>query len=180
MKLSEIGEHGLIKRIAQRFPTLSKKIVCGIGDDCAVIDGEEEYELLTIDSQIENIHFLFHDISPEDLGYKALAVNLSDIASMGGIPRYALVSMALPVNLEVAWIDRFYDGMQKLASEYNVYIVGGNLAKSEGSIFIDICVQGMVQKDHLKTRTGAQVGDIVCVTGNLGDSRGALRLIQDK
>src|SRR6202022_2049473 len=106
--------------------------------------------------------------------------NISDIAAKGGFPTFAFLSFALPKNLSVSWVDSFFNGFQILADKYNIILAGGNTCTTPGPIFIDICLMGEVQKKFLKLRSGAKLGDIICVTGTLGDSRGGLKLILEK
>src|SRR5476649_2716019 len=116
MKISEVGEFVLIEKITQQLSQVLPENITGIGDDCAVISQENGQSLLvTTDMLVENTHFLKHETSPEDLGYKTLAVNLSDIAAMGGTPKYAFLSMALPDNLSEEWVFAFISGFKELA-----------------------------------------------------------------
>ena len=130
MKLSEVGEFNLIEKITQKFTQELPTGVVGIGDDCAVIPQENGRSLLvTTDMLVENTHFLKHETSPEDLGYKTLAVNLSDIAGMGGTPKYAFLSMALPDNLSEEWVVAFLDGFRELALSTGTLLLGGDTTK---------------------------------------------------
>ena len=177
MKLQDLGEFNLIERIRPRFAHTTKDTL-GIGDDCAVISlSEDRVQLVTTDMLIENIHFLRDRISPEDLGHKSFAVNLSDIAAMGGTPTGAFLSLALPGDIEVDWCDAFFDGIHALATEYNCPLLGGDTTKTKQNIAINFTVLGEMDTAHVKYRSDAQVGDIIAVTGTLGDSAGGLRLI---
>jgi thiamine-monophosphate kinase len=174
MRLFDIGEFGLIARIARRLPTPGEGVVVGIGDDTAALRVSGDRLLLaTCDIQLEGHHFLRDKIAPQQLGRKALAINLSDIASMGGRPRYALVSLGLPKDLAVAWVDALYDGLQEEAARFSTSIVGGNITGSP-LILVDITLLGEVEEERLLRRSGARVGDRLLVTGTLGASGAGL------
>ncbi|MFH0840330.1 MAG: thiamine-phosphate kinase [Candidatus Omnitrophota bacterium] len=147
-----------------------KRAVLGIGDDCAVINHtKDKYLLLTIDMLIEGVHFDLENAGPKRVGRKALAVSLSDIAAMGGVPKYCLVSVGLPPNMPVKVVDDFYAGFLKLAKEYGVELIGGDTNRAERFI-CDVCVVGEVEKRRLVKRSGAKIGDNIYVTGRLGGS----------
>ncbi|MEA3345061.1 MAG: thiamine-phosphate kinase [Chloroflexota bacterium] len=178
MLVSDLGEFGLIDRVAEGLPSPSEKVVVGIGDDVAVLRTDEEnYLLATCDIQVEGVHFLRERISPYQLGRKAAAINLSDIAAMGGVPTYMLVSLAMPSQTEVSFIDELYRGLQDEVDAADAEIVGGNMARLPDRFMIDILLLGWVEPDHLLVRSGAQVGDQVCATGVLGDSAAGLALL---
>lgn len=177
MKISDIGEFKFIERISNKIKIPSNDII-GIGDDCAVIPFDKDQNLLiTTDMLVERIHFLKNKISPFDLGYKSLAVNISDIAAMGGIPHSAFISLGIPKLTDLSWLDEFYNGFNKLADEYNIYILGGDTTNSLSDIVINVAVIGFVQKKFLKLRSSAKVGDYICVTGFLGDSGAGLKIL---
>jgi thiamine-monophosphate kinase len=173
------GEFKLITRLTQGL-TESSDVALGIGDDCAVLDlGGDALLLATCDSQVEGVHFTMHTTSPEQIGRKALAVNLSDIAAMGGEPRYALVSLILPPQLPLAVIDGIYTGLRQEAERYATAIVGGNIAgtgKAE-QLIIDITLLGTVARGHVLARSGARAGDVLCVTGAPGSSAAGLHTL---
>jgi len=173
-RLSDIGEFGLIDRIARRLPAPGEGVVVGIGDDTAALRLSGDRLLLaTCDIQLEGHHFLRDKIAPQQLGRKALAINLSDIASMGGRPRYALVSLGLPKGLAVSWVDALYDGLQEEAARFGTSIVGGNITGSP-LILVDVTLLGEVEEARLLRRSGARVGDRLLVTGMLGASGAGL------
>ncbi len=177
MKLQDLGEFNLIERIRHRFVHTPKGTL-GIGDDCAVIPlSENRMQLVTTDLLIENIHFLCDRIAPEDLGHKSLAVNISDIAAMGGTPTGAFLSIALPGGLETSWCDAFFEGIYTLATECNCPLLGGDTTKTKKDIAINFTVLGEMDAAHVKYRSGAMAGDIIATTGVVGDSGGGLRLI---
>jgi len=179
MLLSDIGEFGLIRRIAGLLPASRDDVVVGIGDDVAVLrTSASEYLLATCDIQIENVHFFRDNITPYQLGKKVVAINVSDIAAMGGAPAWALASLALPRDIEVTFVDELYRGMREQMAEAGASIVGGNLSKIREEILIDFFLLGKVVPDQMTLRSGARRGDLIFVTGTLGDSRAGLELIR--
>jgi len=172
-----IGEFGLIGRLLARVPAGGGLLV-GAGDDAAVLELTPGSALVaTCDGQVENVHFLRGGTPPRALGHRALAVNLSDVAAMGGRPRWALVALTLPPDLEVAWLDELYDGMAALAERHGVGVVGGNVARTAGPIVVDVTLLGEVRPGERLTRAGARPGDAVFVTGAPGESAAGLRLL---
>ncbi len=169
-KLQDIGEFGLIKRIAEKERIADKKdIIAGIGDDAAVLkDKKNSYLLLTTDMLVENVHFN-QKATPFQIGWKALAVNISDIAAMGGIPEYALISLGLRKNTALKFIDELYRGIRTLAQKFEVQILGGDTVASS-KIVVNIALIGEVEKKYLTLRKGAKPGDKIYITGRLGGS----------
>ena len=179
MKLSEIGEFGFIRRVSQQCLNRPEGVFRGIGDDCAVIDiNDDEFMLVTTDLLIERCHFKLEWTSPEDLGTKSLAVNLSDIAACGGIPRDAFISLAIPKRLDVEWLDRFYRGITDHAKCHRVNILGGDTTLSRSDLMINVALTGLVPKSQALLRNGASPGDLVCLTGVLGESSAGLKLLE--
>ncbi len=169
MNLNEIGEVGLIERIKKKIDTKDPHIIAGIGDDAAVIKSDgRNYTLITTDMLIENVHFTLQAMSFSQIGHKALAVNLSDIAAMGGVPKFCLVNLGLNKKIRVEDVDEIYKGLQALAEEYNVKVLGGDTNFSPSGVIIDMCVIGEVEPEFLCLRSGAQAGDSIFVTGALG------------
>lgn len=167
--LKDLGEVGLIERIA-RGVRVDSSVIKGIGDDAAVIKWRpKHFGLFASDMLVEGVHFDAKKASFFEIGRKALGVNLSDIAAMGGLPRYAVVSLGLPGTLSVKVVDGIYAGIRSLAREYNVNIIGGDTNSSK-KIIIDIAIIGEVKKDELVLRSGARIGDAIVVTGSLGGS----------
>lgn len=169
MRIGDIGEIGLIRRIAKKA-RYDKSVVKGIGDDTAVIQWtKDKYLLFTCDMLIEGVHFRLKEATPFQIGWKALSRNISDIAAMGGVPRYAVVSAALNPKLSSSLIDGIYKGITSAAKKFGVNIVGGDMAKSE-KLIIDVSMLGEVEKKSLVLRSGARPGDVILVTGTIGGS----------
>ena len=170
------GEFALIARLTKDLPSRAD-ILLGVGDDAAILDiGGDMLLLATVDSQVEGVHFTVGVCSPEQIGRKALAVNLSDIAAMGGEPRYALVSLVLPPDLPEGLLAGIYTGIRQQAEEFGTAIIGGNVAgeRQGAQLILDVTLLGAVERGRAITRGGAQVGDVLCVTGTLGDSAAGL------
>ncbi len=178
MRISELGEFPLISRLVGRVFSHCPTGYMGAGDDCAVLPlGAGRVQLVTTDLLVEKVHFLRERTSPSDLGYKSLAVNLSDIAAMGGKPTAFFLSLSLPKDLDVTWVDAFADGMNELAQQTKVPLLGGDTTGSSGPIVINIAVLGEASRRAIKMRSSAKPGDIVAVTGFLGDSGAGLRFV---
>lgn len=178
MKLAEIGEFGFIDLIADMFKDLTLPGFLGIGDDCSVIPyNEKEDYVITTDLLIEDIHFLKTRITPKQLGYKSLAVNLSDIAAMGAIPAGSFLSLGIPADMEVGYLNALMNGYHILSEKYHVPLLGGDTTKSKKYLMINVVVIGRCKKGKARMRSMAQSGDVICVTGFLGDSAGGLEIL---
>lgn len=181
MKLTELGEFAFIDRITPGCQAADpRRVIRGIGDDAAVIDCGDGLLLVTTDMLVERVHFLRGTISYRQLGYKALAVNLSDIAAMGGVPHEAFISIAIPPTVSVEELDELYDGMKALARSTGVNLVGGDTTGSREDLCLSITVTGSVPRGEVLYRTGARAGDRILVTGTLGDSAGGLTLLLER
>ncbi len=179
MDLCQIGEFGLIDRISKRFPPSKRSLLVGIGDDSAVLRPKKDMDiLLTTDLLVEDIHFDLKYTTFRQLGYKALAVNISDIAAMGGIPKYLVVSLAVPGELDIKDIDELYKGIGMLAKRFEIELTGGDTSASKKGIFISIALLGDVEPGIAIARSGASVGDSIIVTGSLGDSSAGLEILK--
>jgi thiamine-monophosphate kinase len=126
---------------------------------------------------IENTHFLFNKITAFELGQKALAVNISDIAAMGGTPQSAYISLGIPEKVDIEWLKEFYEGLSFLSKESKTPILGGDTTRSQNDLVINITIIGKVKNEHLKLRSGAKPGDLICVTSTLGESACGLKLV---
>ncbi len=178
MRLKEIGEFGLIDRIARRVPRKAG-VPIGIGDDAAAINPTPGcVTLVTTDMLVEGVHFDLALCDPITLGRKSAAVNLSDIAAMGGRPRHCLLSLAIPQDLPVEFLDGFLTGLLERAQEFDVALVGGDTCSSRGGLVISITLMGEQLPDLVVSRRGAQPGDLIFVTGTLGDSALGLNLLR--
>ena len=179
MKVSELGEFGLIDLLAKMASSSpGKQLIIGIGDDAAAWYGDDSIQLATVDSFIQDVHFSLDIASWEDLGWKAMAGNLSDIAAMGGVPRYALVSLAIPPHTEVEDVTGLYQGMIELAQQFGVTIIGGDI-NSAPLVAITITILGSTRtrNKHILTRSAAQPGEQVAVTGYLGAAAAGLEML---
>ncbi len=188
MKVSELGEFGLIDLLAKMVSSSKSKqlapwqqVILGIGDDTAAWHGEAGTQLVTTDSLFQDIHFTLKTTPWQELGWKALAVNVSDIAAMGGVPKYALVSLALPGNTEVADVTALYQGMIELAQQFEVAIVGGDTSRAP-LVSITITVLGSTKngEGHILTRSAAKPGDKIAVTGSLGAAAAGLEMLTNQ
>jgi thiamine-monophosphate kinase len=180
-RIASMGEFGLVDRIRTRHAGRpARGVVVGLGDDAFAARLSPGHLLVsTKDILIENIHFRRDWTSPFDLGYKAMASNLSDLAAMGRCrPRYGLIGLGLPGDITVDYVDKLYTGMNKIARRSGLAIIGGDTTASQKDIVISITLIGESKKSDLVTRSGAQPGDTIYATGTLGDSGGGLYLLQ--
>ncbi len=166
----DIGEFGLIARIARQLGKTDRSVARGVGDDCAVLAGTRGRLLLyTCDPVVEGTHFLA-DTPPRQVGWKAMARNLSDIAAMGGLPRWAVVSIGLRPTTPVSYVENLYRGMRAVAKPFGCDIVGGDTTHVRGENFVVVTLLGEVERNRLTLRSTARPGDVVFVTGKLGGS----------
>jgi thiamine-monophosphate kinase len=186
MRLSELGEFGLIsliRSVSVRYENSGRtpwqEVLVGIGDDAAAWQSDNCIQLATTDTLVQDVHFDLRVISWEELGWKALAVNLSDIAAMGGIPKYALLSLALPGELEVEDISKFINSMMHLARRFEVAMVGGNVAAAP-NVVITITIIGSSRGRTMLKRSTASYGEQIAVTGYLGLSAAGLEMLKRK
>lgn len=178
MNLKDLGEFGLIARIAGRVNPRSG-VEVGIGDDAAVTRPTGGcFMLTTTDMLVEGVHFDLSFCDPVKLGRKSLSVNLSDIAAMGGKPRYFLLSMAIPPSFPVAFLDGFTKGMLQRADEFDVGLIGGDTSSSKGGLVLSVTVIGEQRPERIIQRNGAKPGDLIFVTGTLGDSALGMELLK--
>ncbi len=179
--IPEIGEFGLINKIAAlAAPTLAAvpELLTGIGDDCAVFQPSAELlQVSTTDILAELVHFDLLTTPLKHLGSKAISVNVSDICAMNALPRYALISLAVPQSFPIAMIEELYIGMSHAAKEYGLAIAGGDTSASRSGLVISITIVGEVSPEQLTHRSGAKPGELLCVTGSLGGAAAGLKLL---
>ena len=164
------GEFELIEAIRRCVGPPPADVIAGIGDDCAVLRGDAEHDLLlTTDLLLEGRHFT-SDAAPEDVGWKSLAVNVSDVAAMGGRSEHAVLAVALRPELSGDFADRFLAGFLRCAQRYGVALVGGDTNATNGPMVVSVALTGRVRHGAAVLRSGAHPGDAICVTGALGGS----------
>ena len=174
--MTRISEFGFIESVRRRFADIPTNGFEGIGDDCAVcpLDGAESL-LFTADMLGEGIHFLRHASTPYDIGAKSLAVNLSDIAAMGGTPAASLLSIGVTADAAGEWLEEFMRGYHDVSQRFSVPLIGGDTTSAEERISVNVTVIGRVLTRNIKRRSDARAGDIIMVGGRLGESAAGLR-----
>lgn len=175
MRLSDVGELSLIREIRGRFRKKRKGLITGIGDDAAIIAPFKDKLLFTSDMMIEGIHFDLSYTTPFQLGYKIIAVNVSDIYAMAGTPEYVILDLAMRRDTDKGFVDSFFRGIKKASERYGIILAGGDLSASDG-IVVAVTVVGRSKSPVL--RSGARPGDRIYVTGNLGDSACGLEILK--
>ena len=177
-EISNLGEFGLIDRISKKFTIQNTTSIKGIGDDAAVIDVGDEYVSVSTDVLAENIHFDLAYTPLQHLGFKAVSVNVSDIAAMNGRAEQIVVSLALSNRFSIEAVDALYEGIRSACEHYKVDLVGGDTTSSRSGLMISITVIGRVKKDKVVYRKGAKPNDIICVTGDLGAAFMGLQILE--
>jgi thiamine-monophosphate kinase len=177
-ELSQLGEFGLIERIKSKFQNANATTLEGIGDDAAMIDAGEKTLLVSTDMLLEGIHFNLSYMPLQHLGYKAVAVNVSDIAAMNGTAEQIVLSLAFSNRFSLEAIDAFFEGVQAACKNYDVDLVGGDTSSSASGLVISITVLGRASKDQIVKRSGAKANDIICVTGDLGAAYMGLQVLE--
>jgi thiamine-monophosphate kinase len=174
-----VTEHGLLARILARLPRPSPTVLVGPGDDAAVLAGSRNQRLVvTTDAVVEGVHFSRAYSSPADIGHRALAVNLSDLAAMGATPRWALLSLVLPGSTREADVEELVDGLAALATRYGVSVVGGNITSTNGPLVVDVTAGGEVSPRKWLLRGGAKPGDAIYVSGAIGGAAAGLEMLR--
>ncbi len=176
MKLSRIGELSLLEQIKKSFKKKSRNIVVGIGDDAAVVKLTDKNLLMTTDMMVEGVHFDLGFITPYQLGFKLISVNVSDIYAMGGKPFYLLMNIAVKKDMDTKFITRLFNGVKDAINLYDTFLIGGDLSDTNTGMALSATVIGCVKRHIL--RSGAKIGDKIYVTGNLGDSACGLELLK--
>ena len=179
-RLSQLGEFQLIQSLPRGFSTQGLRPIVGIGDDAAVLPlSSSQHSVIATDLLVEGIHFTRKTATLYDIGYKAAATNLSDIAAMGATPTAIFVAIALPPSfIEEDWHE-FYRGLAVPCKPFNVQLLGGDTSSSPSSLFIAITIMGQVAPGHILTRQGAKKGDLIYVSGTLGDSAAGLAYLKN-
>lgn len=177
-EINHLGEFGLIDRLKEKARKANDFTITGIGDDAAVIDNGDDYLLLSKDLLVEGIHFDLSYTPLKHLGYKCVAVNVSDIAAMNGVPQEILVGIAISNRFSVEALEELYEGMRLACEDYKVDLVGGDTTSSTSGLMVSVTVTGRVGKDKVAKRSGAKEGDVVCVTGDLGAAYLGLQLME--
>lgn len=177
-EISELGEFGLIRHLTEKVELKNVSTLKGIGDDAAVISGKGGEILISTDLLVEGIHFDLAYTPLRHLGYKAAAVNFSDIAAMNGTPEQITVSVALSNRISLEAIDELYEGLRLACKNYDVDLVGGDTSSSAAGLFISITVIGRAEKNEIVYRNGAQLNDILFVSGDLGAAYMGLLLLE--
>lgn len=173
-----MDEKKIISMIISKTKGISKNTAVGIGDDCAIMRyNKKQYLLSKICSQAENNHFSLKWSTPEQIGMKAIEASVSDIAAMGGTPKYALISLALPFDFNYSFIDRLYNGIIKKSKKYRIKIIGGDTVNSK-NIVVTVSLIGLAEKKYLALRSNAQAGDLIFCTGDVGKSAAGLELLK--
>ena len=179
MRVNEVGEHALLARLLARLPRPSASVLVGPGDDAAVLaSGRNERLVVTTDAVVEGVHFNCAYSSPADIGHKALAVNLSDLAAMGATPRWALLSLVLPASWLVSEVEELVDGLSALARRHGVAVVGGNITRTDGPLVVDVTAGGEVEPRRWLTRSGAKAGHEIYVSGSIGGAAAGLEMLR--
>lgn len=175
---SALHEFQFIETLHRRYGKTGHNVIRGIGDDAAVVTPLKGHEtVITTDLLAEGVHFDLKTATLEDIGYKAAAANLSDIAAMGATPHYLLVSLAIPSSQAASEMQRLYRGLMSLCGRHGVELIGGDTSASHHGLFLNVVLIGSVSIGRALTRDGARAGDLLYVTGTIGDSLAGLRLL---
>ena len=177
-EIKDLGEFGLIDRITKNFVNKNDSTKVGIGDDAAVIDGGTDYLLLSTDMLVEGVHFDLSYMPIQHLGYKSIAINVSDIAAMNGTPQQVVVNLGLSNRFSVEAVEKLYEGMEAACKDYKVDLVGGDTTSSPSGLIISVSITGRVERDKVVLRSKVEKGDIVCATGDLGGAYIGLQVLE--
>ena len=177
-ELETLGEFALIERLTDGFARFNKSTVKGVGDDCAVLGTGKKKTVVTTDMLVEGIHFDMTYTPLRHLGYKAIAINLSDICAMNATPRQVLVSIAVSNRFSVEAMEELYAGIRLCCERYDVDLVGGDTSSSQVGMVISVTAIGEVDSDKIAYRSGARLHDLICVSGDLGSAYSGLLVLE--
>lgn len=177
-EISQLGEFGLIEHLTQQFPIRNKSSLRGVGDDAAVIDNQNFLTVVSTDMLVEGIHFDLMYTPLKHLGYKSVVVNLSDIYAMNATPKQITVSIATSNRFSVEALDELYEGIRAACEHYNVDLIGGDTSASNKGLIISVTAIGQGEKEKLAYRSGAKVGDLICITGDVGSAYLGLQILE--
>lgn len=177
-EINRVGEFGLIERVGKKFGLINPSSLLGIGDDAAVISAGEDCILVTTDMLTEGVHFDLSYSPLQHLGYKSVAVNVSDIAAMNGKPEQIVIGLGVSNRFSLEAIDLLYEGIHAACENYKIDLVGGDTTSSAAGMIISITALGRVKKDKVVYRKGASANDIICVTGDLGAAYIGLQILE--
>ncbi|MDX1286001.1 MAG: thiamine-phosphate kinase, partial [Draconibacterium sp.] len=175
--ISELGEFGLIERLTKDIKLKNESSIIGVGDDAAILEYKDKQLVVTTDLLTEGVHFNLMYVPLKHLGYKAVVVNVSDIYAMNAIPKQITVSIAISSKFSVEALDELYSGIHLACEKYNVDLVGGDTTSSMTGLTISITALGEGEKGKIVQRNGAQVNDLLCVSGDLGGAYMGLQLL---
>ncbi|MGC4057812.1 MAG: thiamine-phosphate kinase [Chitinophagaceae bacterium] len=175
-EIASMGEFGLIDHLTRNNETRQASTLLSIGDDAAVIDHFGRQTVISTDILIEGVHFDLMYTPLKHLGYKAVAVNVSDICAMMATPTHITLSIALSNRMSVEAVEEFYEGVYAACEQYNIDLIGGDTTSSQKGLFISITAIGEIRNDQFVTRSGAKVNDLICCTGDLGAAYAGLQL----
>ena len=178
VEISELGEFGLIDHLTKDLTVIDKNLIKGIGDDCAVFECGDICNLVTTDLLVEGVHFNLIYTPLKHLGYKAVAVNLSDIYAMNGTPKYITVSVAISRKFSVTAMEQLYEGIKLACDRFDVELIGGDTTSSLSGLFINITAIGQAKKEDIAYRSGTKKNDLVCVSGDLGGAYIGLKVLE--
>ncbi|WP_194973267.1 thiamine-phosphate kinase [Aquiflexum lacus] len=177
-EISEIGEFGLIDHLNEKIIIKNASTIKGIGDDAAVIEAGDHVKVVTTDLLLEGVHFDMSYAPLPHIGFKAVAVNVSDVAAMNAVPKQITVSIALSNRFSVEAVEALYAGINAAAEHYGVDVIGGDTTASRSGLVISVTAIGEAKKESLSFRSGAKVNDIICVTGDLGGALVGLQILE--
>lgn len=177
-EITDIGEFGLIERLSKNFPVSQPSTFLGIGDDAAVLDLGRNYMVVTTDMLLEGVHFDLSYTPIQHLGYKAVAVNISDIAAMNAVPKQITVNIGLSNRFSLEAVEALYEGIRLACENYKIDLVGGDTTSSRAGLVISVTAIGEVEKNKIALRSQAKLGDILCVSGDLGGAYMGLQVLE--